>query len=492
VVSSPVIVASFSDLAFDASVVARALADSVMGLAQPTLRLGVTGLSRSGKTVFITALVHALTRGARMPVFSAWHEGRIRQALLEPQPDLAVPRFAYEDHIGALLAGPRRHWPESTRRIAELRLVIDYETRSGWRGGPRQLTLDIVDYPGEWLLDLGLIGKSFAQWSQEAIAACRGALREPGSRPFLALLDQLDPTGPASETLARQAAEAFTASLAAAREAPLAFSALPPGRFLLPGDLAGSPALTFAPLAVTPETPIKAGSLGAMMADRYEGYLSYIVRPFFRDHFARLDRQIVLADVLSALNGGPAAVADLEKALDDVLKAFRTGRNSMLTSLLRPRIDKVLFAATKADHLHHTSHDRLEAVLRLLVDRAFKRAEGFGAAVDVIALASVRATREASVKEGRQTLDTIVGTPIAGESIDGENFDGLAEAAVFPGELPADPAMALARAGHESFGVRFVRFRPPQVLPGPEGKPPMLPHIRLDRAIAFLIGDRLA
>ena len=42
-----------------------------------------------------------------------------------------------------------------------------------------------------------------------------------------------------------------------------------------------------------------------MMARRYEAYRSLVVRPFFRDHFARLDRQIVLVDMLGALNSGP-------------------------------------------------------------------------------------------------------------------------------------------------------------------------------------------
>ena len=88
------------------------------------------------------------------------------------------------------------------------------------------------------------------------------------------------------------------------------------------------------------------------------------VKPFFRDHFARLDRQIVLVDALAALNSGPAALRDLETALADVLTAFRVGRSNMLSALFRPKIDRILFAATKADHLHHLSHDRLEAILR--------------------------------------------------------------------------------------------------------------------------------
>src|SRR5215472_1351500 len=99
------------------------------GLVNPTLRLGITGLSRAGKTVFITALVHGLVRSGRFPVFAALSEGRITKARLAPQPDDAVPRFDYESHIQALVAD--RVWPESTRQISELRLVIEYQSQSG-------------------------------------------------------------------------------------------------------------------------------------------------------------------------------------------------------------------------------------------------------------------------------------------------------------------------------------------------------------------------
>ena len=39
------------------------------------------------------------------------------------------------------------------------------------------LTLDIVDYPGEWLLDLPLLDKSYEQWSAESLALSREAPR---------------------------------------------------------------------------------------------------------------------------------------------------------------------------------------------------------------------------------------------------------------------------------------------------------------------------
>jgi predicted YcjX-like family ATPase len=40
--------------------------------------------------------------------------------------------------------------------------------------------------------------------------------------------------------------------------------------------------------------------------------------------------------------------------------------------------------------------------------------------------------------------------------------------------------------------VRFVRFRPPRLEHDASGRSLSLPHIRLDRALQFLIGDRLA
>ncbi|MDT2021059.1 YcjX family protein [Methylocella sp. CPCC 101449] len=492
----------FSDLFNEARIATQSVADYVTGTG---LRLGVTGLSRSGKTVFITALVHHLlrlsaeTRAQRsFPVFRVHAEGRLTRAFLDPQPDDAVPRFAYEDHFADLTGGADgpdlRKWPQSTRRISELRIVIEFERATGWRKGPASLALDIVDYPGEWLLDLPLLAKDYAQWSRETIDASTSATRAHLAADWRGFLATLDPSGPASEEQARRAAELFTAYLRACRDDALALSTLPPGRFLLPGEMEGSPALTFAPLPLSEGAGIASGSLAAMMERRYEAYKSHVVRPFFRDHFARLDRQIVLVDTLSALNSGPSAVRDLETAMTDVMTAFRTGRSSLISTIFRPRIDRILFAATKADHLHHSNHDRLEAILKLLVERAIHRAEGVGAGVDVIALAAVRATREASIRQNGTSLEAIIGVPLAGEKVDGEIFDGKAEAAIFPGELPADPkrvfrgdGLALPEGEND---WRFVRFRPP-IAGQIDGRPAPLPHIRMDRALEFLLGDRL-
>src|ERR1700742_4036816 len=392
--SPPRMPPSFTDIVEEARLSARALLDYGESFFNPTVRLGVTGLSRAGKTVFITALVHGPARGGRVPVFEAMNSGRIARADLAPQPDDAVPRFDYENHLRTLIE--ERRWPNSTVDISELRLVIDYQRHNG---ADRQLTLDIVDYPGEWLLDLPLLNKSYEQWSAESLA--------PLAAPWHAQLATLTPEAREDEQAALASARLFTDYLRACRDERFAMSLLPPGRFLMPGNLAGSPALTFTPLDVPDHGNAPEGSLWAMMRRRYQSYKDVVVRPFFRDHFARLDRQVVLVDALAAFNSGPHALFDLEAALEGILDCFRIGRGTLLNTLFRPKVDRILFAATKADHLHHSSHDRLEAILRRALARAVTRAEVTGSTIDVVALAAVRATREAQVTRAHENLPSI-------------------------------------------------------------------------------------
>jgi uncharacterized protein len=475
----------FGDLMDAGRLAAGGLVDFATGLVNPTLRLGVTGLSRSGKTVFITALVNALLKGARLPVFDAHAKGRILKCYLEPQPDDELPRFPYETNLAGLTA-ENRQWPEGTSRISQLRLTIEYDPLGilarNLHGG--LLHLDIVDYPGEWLLDLPLMNMTYQQWSAATVEAARKLPRLQHAKDWLNKLTTTAPTNAANEMDAVALADVFTAYLERCRKSDVSLSTLPPGRFLLPGDLAGSPLLTFAPLDVRSDEVFEAGSLGALMQRRYDSYVAKVVKPFFFGHFARLDRQIVLVDSLTALNAGPAAVADLQKAFTDVLTCFRMGKNNLISELFGRRVDRVLFAATKADFLHHHDHDKLENIIRTLINIATDRADATGARHDTAAISAIRATREATLKQNGQELACIVGIPEVGEVIGDVAFDGIKEAAVFPGDLPDDPHAALD--GRMEGKLKFVRFRPPMPKDG------IFPHIRLDKAVEFLLGDRLS
>lgn len=442
---------------------------------EPVLRLGVTGLSRAGKTVFITSLVANLLDRGRMPGLQAAHSGRIEAAFLQPQPDDTVPRFDYETHLGALLAA-EPSWPESTRQVSELRLSFRVRPNGLLSGlsGPHTVHLDIVDYPGEWLLDLGLLDLDYATWSRVSLERAQSR----AEAPLAGALTEADGAGKFDDVTAGDLAGHWSAYLQASRAA--GFSDCTPGRFLLPGDLQGSPALTFAPL---PPSAAPRGSLAREFARRFEAYKAQVVKPFFRAHFVRIDRQIVLVDLLQAIHAGPAALEDLRQAMAGILKVFRPGTNSFLSSLIGTRVERILFAATKADHLHHSQHDRLTAILQALVREAKDRADFSGAETRSMAIAALRATVEETRSHHGEALGMVRGT--------------LAETgrdAVFhPGALPEDPAafLASARNGGQDWlaeDYSAMRFAPSKLSLQPGFGPP---HIRLDAAAEFLIGGRL-
>jgi predicted YcjX-like family ATPase len=440
----------------------------------PVLRLGVTGLARAGKTVFTTALVAGLMDRSRMVQLAG--AGRITAAYLQPQPDLTLPRFDYEAHRAAL-SGATPRWPDSTRALSELRLTLRTEG-GGFLGfgGARRLHIDILDYPGEWLLDLSLLDAGYAAWSEATLARLEGRAE---ARAFLALARAEDGALAFAEDKAQALAAAFTLYLQAARAA--GWADCTPGRFLLPGDLAGSPVLTFAPLPRPADTP--RGSLWREMARRFDGYRDRVAKPFFRDHFARIDRQVVLVDILGAIHRGPRAVEDLRRVMAEVMAAFRPGRSGWLSRLLGgARVERMLFAATKADHLHHSAHPRLTAIAEAMLREARDRAQVAGALTTAMSLAAWRSTTEEMRDHAGQEVPMVRGRLLDGRTV-----------AMHAGTLPEDPArlLAPARDGAErwleaDYGI--MDFAPP-VLTLPPGEGP--PHIRMDRALEFLIGDLL-
>ena len=128
---------------------------------------------------------------------------------------------------------------------------------------------------------------------------------------------------------------------------------------------------------------------------------------------------------------------------------------------------------------HHTQHDRLAGFLRALLREAADRAEFKGAKTRVMALASLRATTEQLVERDGRRLPCVRGRL----AVDGR------EAALHPGELPEDPRAALDGAsGWLGGDFAAMDFAPPRLRLSPDDGPP---HIRLDRAAQFLIGDKL-
>jgi uncharacterized protein len=438
-----------------------------------TLRLAVTGLRQGGKTVFITALVHHLLDGRELPFLSAAHEGRLLGARLLPTREGDLPAFPFAAARAALTA-QEPHWPEPTTSLSALRLELRFAIKGMLRrqlGAHRSLVLMIIDYPGEWLLDLPLLEQTYDAWSEATLATAATGPRVELATEWQGFLATVDPAAPGNPDDAARAAALYTAYLKRCqREAGLGL--LQPGRFTMPGELADSDLLQFCPLS---PGPAPGGSLRDLMRRRYDRYRAEVVAPFYRDHLSRFDRQIVLVDLLTPLNRGPTTFADLQATLHMVMRSFSYGSSGLLARLFRPRIDTLLFAASKADHVAHNQHNSLRLLLERLVTDAAARARFEGLAPGFVALAAHRSTDVVRTEHQGQVLSCVRGR------LKNENR----ETVLFPGEVPADPPTAEDwQASH----FRFRDFAPRRLrLHGADAPQ----HIRLDQALETLIGDRL-
>jgi len=446
-----------------------------------TVRLAVTGLSGSGKTAFIASLVHNLLSAAgepaRLPFFRPVAERRILGTRLDaPRTDTIAP-FPVGEAIAALAADPP-HWPPSTTDLRRADLTLRF-TPAGFlgraTGGIAELRLEIIDYPGEWLLDLPLLGQSYRDWSRTTLERSRDGARAPLARDWLDFVARYPADSAGDPEVAQRAHQLYRGFLAACRTREQ-LSLLQPGRFLNPGQLADPSLLWFCPMPLAVGAQAREGSLAALMAARFEAYKQGVVHPFFTQLARGVDRQIVLVDVLRALNAGPAAFADQRLAFETILAAFRFGRRSLLRLLFGASIDRVLFAATKADHVPALQRDHLEALMANLVAVPTLRAEAAHARVAATALASIRCTDDdTDVIDGRK-VDVVIGLPEgSGRRI-----------RFFPGIVPVIPPP-------EGFwGERFTEFpvfQPPRIA---AANGDGVPHINLDKALDFLLGDALA
>jgi hypothetical protein len=458
-------------------------ADFVQG---STVSLAVTGLSRAGKTVFITSLAHnllsAMHQPYRMPLLRVVGEGRLIAARLAQTGAGPLPRFPYQGNVERMAATPA-DWPARTRDLSEVEIEIRYMPTGAFGfllhqigSGTATLRLKIVDYPGEWLLDLPLLAQSFAEWSRATLRLWRAGVRAEIGSDVLAFVADHPHGGTASAEAAQTAHELYRAALLAARDQH-GLSFLQPGRFLEPGALAGQPYLRFAPLDIPDgvERP-STGTLAALMEERFETYKAQVVTPFYEQHFRNFSRQVVLVDVLGALLAGREAFDDTRLALEAIMESFRYGAGGVLMRLLRgARIDKVLLAATKADHVPEVQRDHLAALLRNMAALPALDVVGANAAIDVAAIASVISTEEDTQEIDGQRVQVVVGRPVGGRT----------KAKFFVGNVPIRPP----RAG--AWGQPFLNipvFEPPaiDVLPI-DG----IAHINLDLALDYLIGDRL-
>lgn len=302
--------------------------EKINPLFENRISLGITGLSHSGKTTFITSLIN----------------------LLEQDPDARVEfsgennTFPYAEYKKRILE--QKEWPFSTTKTSEIHLKINRKEK--------ELFLDIIDYPGEWLLDLPLIQKNYNQWSQ-TIKEYVLKIGEQKSIFSDCLLGNEEKN--VRKTI-EQGTQEYVNWLKKMQEKGYSF--LQPGHFLLPeeaGDVYFS--VNFFPwIFEEPETDFEKEIYGTL-EQKYNEYKENIVVPFYQN-FKTVQKQIILVDTFGSLSRGDYAWNDLKYTISQLLDNFSYTKMARILNWVNSKlfhhfqIEKVMFCSTKLDRLSDT------------------------------------------------------------------------------------------------------------------------------------------
>jgi predicted YcjX-like family ATPase len=438
-----------------------------------TMRVGVTGLARAGKTALITSLAaNLLALSAGRPTLPAVADrlgGRRLSVSIAPAEASDIPRFEVKPHTDALAADPPS-WPARTTAVSLLALDVDVP-RDGLLAaiGPQRRRVEVLDYPGEWLLDLPLIGQDFATWSEATLRRLEASNRPEIPRAFLSFARGLPAGAGADEALSANGHRLYTETLRRMRD-EIGLTFLQPGRFLMPPPGAQPPWMQFFPL------PGRSPLARAMQA-RFSMYLDAVRDDLMSPMFGELDCLVVLADLLSALHQGQPAFADAQLALAAAADALNWERSwtdylAAFAQLKLPSspIRRVAFVATKADHIAARQRGNLTSLMRHIT-----RLPNSGVTSAVFSIASVRCTED--------VVETLGGRPVS--AVRGRLIGESRPARFYPGEVPDSVPDDLF------WQHRFLALPDFEPMRLPEGGRGGISQIGLDALIAFLLAEVL-
>lgn len=433
------------------------------------VRLAVTGLSGAGKTALLTGLLEQLLHvndNPSLPYLAAQAEHRLHGARLVPSPNWSVARFDYEAAVAAITGEPSR-WPQSTRDVSEIRLELKFKPARGLASqlsDSRRLTLDLVDYPGEWLLDLPMLGQDYLSWSEQQSKLAQQPLRQTVFGPWQQRVENSLANAADIDVTLRRLAHDYQQQLQHCQQ-QLGLYFLQPGRHLLPGELADAPALDFFPWPLQLQLP---DAWRDALERKFKYYQEHVIKPFYNDYFKDYNRQVVLVDVLSALQAGENALAELKLALNELMKSFEYGSNSLLRRLFSPQIDKVALVAAKADHVSPHQHAAMRQLLSQLMQQSRQQLDFDRIAYQTFAVSGIAVSQPGKLDDGTQILD---GWDEKGNRV-------RLKSPHVPTQWPTP----------EQWQQGFAF---PRLYPNMNSATSPLPHMRLDQLIEYLLGDKL-
>lgn len=448
------------------------------------IHLGVTGLRRTGKTVFLTSLIYQLTElgSKNLGRFSA-NGVTLRAATLKNSKNSqnnAIKLFPFRDNLECLRKDPPQ-FPLSTTSESECVLSFYYDVpRSksrmdqvksviGLRKSQGRITLHLHDYPGEYLLDVGLINQTYNQWSQATLARMRKQCLEEAGRYGKAVENM---EGRAPDEIFARLRESYGDYVSAAQKAGMEF--VQPGRSLIKWDekhgensksrtMPSPEELPFVPLpqSLIESSTEQTGLVGQMIS-QYNRYVDEKVKPFIK-RIQRCRSQLVLVDVLRILRNGVDAHNDTRDCITEILRAYHEAWQPFRG------VRKVQFAATKADHATKNYRANMTRLLDDLVDKAKGPIKIRTPIVSSEWFTSLRSTQDALIEQHGKPMDVLKGVRI------GSSEEQAFNPGLVPSEWPDDEDWTYGNAKYD-----FPEWQPKR-MPKRDGS--ILPHMNFDKVL---------
>jgi predicted YcjX-like family ATPase len=377
-----------------------------MRLFQFNKRIGVVGMYRSGKTVFMTSLINHLSRHdpSRFPLgkgnvnLSNFRSHGVQNGWQE---------FDYQRYRSLLHS--QHLWPEKT--LAGHQYNCSF-SRSDWPN--TSIGLSLVDLAGERLADMCMANASYEKWSDMVHGLMSHGLEYHNHvQDYLGLFDPDAEVLPEAELILHEYRRAL------ARCCLAYLPMITPSSLLLDSsggyvaertvnDIAARRVVgldskrQFAPL---PEPYRRANpELVRTFARHYKDYRREVVMPL-AGWLLDCHELVVLLDLSSLLAGGLGAYHGAQLLVEELLDWVRPGRDffgQLATLLIKPisggrfrlpGVTRIAFVAAKADKVHSDDRHKLLSLLRDMVGpKIAGLQEDLKLKVDYFICASIKST----------------------------------------------------------------------------------------------------
>jgi len=433
--------------------------------------IGVTGFSGSGKSTFVTSLIHQLkySNEASLGAFTPARDNKIIETNILPIP--GVKLFDYNGGIEALSCDPPK-WPAPTSSLSGCIIEIKYKRDSFIKsviGKEAKLRVEIRDYPGEWLLDIPLLGLDYQSWCVDITETFHEPKRKELMGSLFDDLKSITPFDVLTDTRINDLFESYQSFLIECKASGMTL--IQPGHVLLPGE--SDSFEVFFPLMDMRNYSAKdlkkadKTSIYKVMLERYKAYLKNIVNPFFKDYFSSIDRQVVLVDSLKALSNGRSNFEDMMVAFSRIIDCYSYGENGFLRKLISPKIERMLFLSSKPDRILSGQHEELRHFTDSIIQRTCKQSIRNRIEIETEIACAVRCTKDMS-------------THLVGSSMDG------AIAKIKHPDIP------IKIPSEEEWPI-FENWEPAELQPSLNTdlkNGARLECIRMDKVLKSLIGDK--